>query len=604
MVMTLIKQDVESNLSGDTALVANVIISCIIYMSTVFIVSLVIKLSLKTYQERLTFVSHSDDAKYYLTSLSMEIVEITEQYCYTINIGIMLKLYKLSGKMVVVILLKLICNYLVKLTTNSCSYYVFRTNLVFVVYHTSPLALSVVTKLRNYIIQLKLHRRRENTTSPPNGYIITNNCKKTLQHIIIQDLYQSVNVLRSLVALIASSYISNRCTLALWSVNVLNTKETFFKIRCSRNLKLTDPLNAAIGEAIITFAYLAMQLGLQKVCKYLRMSKNLFISSILMYINMTAFRYTGVLMNPTYATSLAYGCPGQINRDHFVVFWIGPIFGALVFKDIVKITQIMISIYDLHNFGTLKTLYAIVDENEQKKKLQFHLQKDKQEPNNDEHFIEEYVSLEKKIQKFKQKKEEIEAVIEKCTASGEHTAIRREMEKNYVEKWEKARVENFKFKFRSEELKLQKYIVELQAKMKTDQLIDIENEQYLDYSIKELEKQIEYWECKYKTDTNKIDEKLENLIITLEEKTKEIESLKKIFIERQTIIEEHTENKQRAEEEKKRIDHMEKMATKIQAWWRGTMVRRRLGPYKNLSGPRKKSIKKPLIHKGKKTKNK
>jgi len=44
---------------------------------------------------------------------------------------------------------------------------------------------------------------------------------------------------------------------------------------------------------------------------------------------------------------------------------------------------------------------------------------------------------------------------------------------------------------------------------------------------KELEKQIEYWECKYKTDTKEIDEKLENLIMTLEEKTKEIESLKK-----------------------------------------------------------------------------
>lgn len=43
----------------------------------------------------------------------------------------------------------------------------------------------------------------------------------------------------------------------------------------------------------------------------------------------------------------------------------------------------------------------------------------------------------------------------------------------------------------------------------------------------ELEEQIEYWECKYKTDTKEIDEKLENLIVTLEEKTKEIECLKK-----------------------------------------------------------------------------
>lgn len=49
-------------------------------------------------------------------------------------------------------------------------------------------------------------------------------------------------------------------------------------------------------------------------------------------------------------------------------------------------------------------------------------------------------------------------------------------------------------------------------------------------------------------------------------------------------------------------NHREKMATKIQAWWRGIMVRRRLGPYKNLLGPRKKSIKKPMSNKEKKPK--
>lgn len=48
--------------------------------------------------------------------------------------------------------------------------------------------------------------------------------------------------------------------------------------------------------------------------------------------------------------------------------------------------------------------------------------------------------------------------------------------------------------------------------------------------------------------------------------------------------------------------YRELMATKIQAWWRGTMVRRRLGPYKHLLGPRKKSLKKPLTSKGEKTK--
>lgn len=74
------------------------------------------------------------------------------------------------------------------------------------------------------------------------------------------------------------------------------------------------------------------------------------------------------------------------------------------------------------------------------------------------------------------------------------------------------------------------------------------------------------------------------------------------YNERQTVIEEHAKNKLKLEEEKKINDYREKMATKIQAWWRGTMVRRRLGPYKHLLGPRKKSIKKPMINKGKKSK--
>lgn len=74
------------------------------------------------------------------------------------------------------------------------------------------------------------------------------------------------------------------------------------------------------------------------------------------------------------------------------------------------------------------------------------------------------------------------------------------------------------------------------------------------------------------------------------------------YDERQATIDEHVTNKQKLEEEKKLNKLREKMATKIQAWWRGTMVRRRLGSYKHLLGPRKKSIKKSMTSKGDKTK--
>lgn len=92
------------------------------------------------------------------------------------------------------------------------------------------------------------------------------------------------------------------------------------------------------------------------------------------------------------------------------------IYGSSIISEYVK-DIFQVSIDELHNFGTLKTLHSIVDENEQQKKLRFRLQRDEREPSNDEQFIEKYESLEKKIQKFKQKEEEIDEIIEKCTVS-------------------------------------------------------------------------------------------------------------------------------------------------------------------------------------------
>jgi len=92
------------------------------------------------------------------------------------------------------------------------------------------------------------------------------------------------------------------------------------------------------------------------------------------------------------------------------------IYGSSFISEYVK-NIFQVSIDELHNFGTLKTLHAIVDENEQQKKLRIRLQKEEQEPSNNEQFIEEYASMEKKIENFKQKEEEIDAIIEKCTVS-------------------------------------------------------------------------------------------------------------------------------------------------------------------------------------------
>lgn len=102
------------------------------------------------------------------------------------------------------------------------------------------------------------------------------------------------------------------------------------------------------------------------------------------------------------------------------------LYGSSSISEYVK-NVFQTSIDELHNFGTLMTLAAIFDDNNRKreeneqneKRLQlYRLHEDERDPSqNDEPFTQEYVSLEKKIQMLKQKEEEIDSIIEKCTVS-------------------------------------------------------------------------------------------------------------------------------------------------------------------------------------------
>lgn len=73
-----------------------------------------------------------------------------------------------------------------------------------------------------------------------------------------------------------------------------------------------------------------------------------FIYLFSFYLFHEAFRYTGVLMNPTYAAAVSYGCPGRINRTHFIVYWVGPLVGALVFKDAVNLVETLCGLWNEH----------------------------------------------------------------------------------------------------------------------------------------------------------------------------------------------------------------------------------------------------------------
>jgi len=110
---------------------------------------------------------------------------------------------------------------------------------------------------------------------------------------------------------------------------------------------------------------------------------------------------------------------------------------------------------------------------------------------------------------------------------------------------------------------------------------------------------LEKWERMYDIQVSAIDVDTLTLENEEEQENDQIKNLQEICDWMQITIDEFEVRKQKYEERMKYEAHINKMATRIQAVWRGTRVRRCLGPYKYLRKLFRKKVKK-----GKKSKKK
>ncbi|NXI43590.1 DRC9 protein, partial [Galbula dea] len=134
----------------------------------------------------------------------------------------------------------------------------------------------------------------------------------------------------------------------------------------------------------------------------------------------------------------------------------------------------------------------------------------------------------------------------------------------------------------NEENVLEKEIQKLRRKTEEEIRVHTETENFLRQYYKKVEEKLEYWVDKYENDTDAKDEELDALKA---EKANNLETLQRIAEECQifeeTIIRDRAEME--AERRQKEQEDLElRSILKLQAWWKGTMVRRNLGPYKAL----------------------
>ncbi|XP_055903950.1 dynein regulatory complex protein 9 [Eupeodes corollae] len=165
------------------------------------------------------------------------------------------------------------------------------------------------------------------------------------------------------------------------------------------------------------------------------------------------------------------------------------------------------------------------------------------------------------------------------------------LEYELVCKWEQTRFTQAMIVGEKEEKRLEKSFATLALKKENEQRVILDFEAFSTTQLNKYRELIEVWKNRYSKE-------LSELLLSIGEKELKIKELNKrynnhfeIYCQRKMFILEYLEQKI----EQDRLHQLQtqriESAVKIQAWWRGLMVRRCLGPYKKKTKKGKKGKK-------------
>ncbi|XP_060517849.1 dynein regulatory complex protein 9 [Cylas formicarius] len=233
--------------------------------------------------------------------------------------------------------------------------------------------------------------------------------------------------------------------------------------------------------------------------------------------------------------------------------------------------------------NSVKTIKLMNEEEEQ-------LLRDEQNSGNimqelERQYQEERLNSNRAIDETDAKIQTLRFEVEDVNLYGQH-------EVEYFNKWEKARVEQNRLKWTEKERHHQSEMEKMATNISLENkchtaLVNFLNESRVDYLD-----DIQYWMKRYDEETEQLEGDMIRLRTDLERITLDRIRMQKEFSKRSDEISDWLEYKdikrQKEEQELKEIS----AATKIQAWWRAVMYRKKLGPYRKKKKGKKNKKKK------------
>ncbi|KAH8388500.1 hypothetical protein KR093_008012, partial [Drosophila rubida] len=155
-----------------------------------------------------------------------------------------------------------------------------------------------------------------------------------------------------------------------------------------------------------------------------------------------------------------------------------------------------------------------------------------------------------------------------------------DLEYSLVERWEAARVGQAEIWGENAERAYLRDILDFKQRLSREQRVSQELTAFRSRERADLEQRIADWQQRYASELRRVERESEAWELRILELTKSLARYREENAQHVVFVNEYSAKK---EEEQRLLDlqlHRIECAVKLQAWWRGTMVRRGLGPFK------------------------
>ncbi|KAK0077659.1 hypothetical protein PV326_009898, partial [Microctonus aethiopoides] len=169
--------------------------------------------------------------------------------------------------------------------------------------------------------------------------------------------------------------------------------------------------------------------------------------------------------------------------------------------------------------------------------------------------------------------------------------LKADMAMRYTSAWETAQCEQSSLRCNIILKDLNTYLHDCLIREKNELRVTREIDAFLKQNIVFNKQTTAHWRERYNREMQMYEEKNNELRKEIETKRNTLDILEAQFQERQEFIDDYLAEKKVARLRRKYDEHRCNCAIKIQSWWRGVMVRRKLGPYRPEEKKKKRAAK-------------